>query len=417
MRYLPRIADGELETRLRVTGAVVIEGPKACGKTATARQVAASEVLFDVDEQARAAARLDASLVLEGATPRLIDEWQIEPSIWNHVRRAVDDRGEPGQFILTGSAVPADDVTRHTGAGRLTRLRMRPLSLFESGHSSGDVSLRGLFEDEPARGPDRGMDLRGVAERVCAGGWPGFRRLDAAAAARAVRDYLAEVRRVDITRVDGVRRDPALVGRVLRSIARNVSTEATLRTLSRDAVGGDDGSPHVETVRSYLGALERLMVVEDQPPWAPHLRSKAVLRRSSKRHFTDPSLAAAALGASPDALLRDVELLGFLFESMAVRDLRVYAQPLDARVLHYRDNYGIEVDAIVETADGRWGAVEIKLGQGRIDQAAEGLLRFREQVDTDRSGTPAFLAVVVGGGYAYRRPDGVDVVPLTALGP
>ncbi len=417
MRYLPRIADGELKARLRVTGAVVIEGPKACGKTATARQVAASEVLLDVDEQARAAARLEASLVLEGATPRLIDEWQIEPSIWNHVRRAVDDRGEPGQFILTGSAVPADDVTRHTGAGRLTRLRMRPLSLYESGHSSGDVSLRALFANEPARASDRGMDLRGLADRVCAGGWPGFRRLDAAAAARAVRDYLAEVRRVDITRVDGVRRDPALVGRVLRSIARNVSTEATLRTLSRDAVGGDDASPHVETVRSYLGALERLMVVEDQPAWAPHLRSKAVLRRSAKRHFADPSLAAAALGASPDALLRDVELLGLLFESMAVRDLRVYAQPLDARVLHYRDNYGIEVDAIIETADGRWGAVEVKLGQGRIDQAAEGLLRFREQVDTDRSGTPAFLAVVVGGGYAYRRPDGVEVVPLTALGP
>ncbi len=414
--YTPRIVDHELAERLAATGAVVVEGPKACGKTATARQVAASEALLDVDANARAAIAVDPSLVLDGATPRLIDEWQVEPAIWNHVRRAVDDRGAPGQFILTGSAVPADDVTRHTGAGRLTRLRMRPMSLFESGVASGRVSLAALLAGEPARSADAGTTVLQIAREIAAGGWPGFRSLAQERQQRAVRDYLEEIRRVDVSRVDGLRRDPAKVGALLRSLARNTATHAGVSTLARDA--GDAGGPlSNDTTRAYLGVLERLMIVEDQPAWAPHLRSKYVLRGAPKRHFVDPSLAVAALQATPEALLRDLRLLGFLFESLVVRDLRVYAQASDAEVLQYRDSNGHEADAIVRAQDGRWAAFEVKLGAGQVEDGVRSLQRFARQIDTERCGPPAALGVIVATGLAYRREDGVQVIPIAALGP
>ena len=418
MTYRRRIVDEELTGRLASTGAVVIEGPKACGKTMTARQAAASEVLLDVDERARTAISIDPTLVLDGATPRLIDEWQIEPVIWNHIRRTVDDRARPGQFILTGSAVPADDVTRHTGAGRLTRLRMRPMSLFESGHSSGAISVAALLDETPPRSLSSGPALRDLAELVSVGGWPGHiaSALNQTQALRANRDYLEEVRRVDVARVDGVRRDPEKIGRLLRSFARNVATHATVATMAADA-GGPDAVLRDQTVQAYLAALERLMIIEDQPAWMPHLRSRARLRRKPRRHFVDPSLAVAALRATPDHLLEDLELFGFLFESLVVRDLRVYAQAADAEVLQYRDNTGLEVDAIVQAADGRWAAFEIKLGAGRVDDAARNLLRFAARVDPERVRTPAALAVIVPGGYGYVRDDGVGVIPLGALGP
>lgn len=414
--YIPRIVDREIERRLSYSGAVVIEGPKASGKTATARRHARSEVLLDVDPTARDAIALDASLVLDGATPRLIDEWQTEPSIWNHVRRAIDDRGEPGQFILTGAAVPADDIVRHTGAGRLSRLRMRPLTLFESGESNGAVSLSDLVNGAPVRAADPGFDASRLATCICRGGWPGMRHLETDAAISGVRDYLDEIRRTDIRRVDGRQRDPESVGRMLRSLAPKVATEAPATTVAAD-IGGDDGPLHPETVRDYLDALARLMVVEDQPAWAPHLRSRSILRRSPKRHFVDPSLAAAALRAGPDVLLRDLELFGLLFESLVIRDLRVHSQPLDGTVVHYRDNTGLEVDAIVQFGDGRWGAIEIKLSPARIDEAATSLASFRERVDTRRMGEPAFLAVIVGTGYGYLRNDGIGVIPIGVLGP
>ena len=417
MTYRPRIADAELATRLASTGAVVIEGPKACGKTMTARQAAASEVLLDVDDKARTALSIDPTLVLDGATPRLIDEWQIEPVIWNHIRRAVDDRARPGQFILTGSAVPADDVTRHAGAGRLTRLRMRPMSLFETGHSTGAISLAALFDGTAPRSPSTGPALRELAELVAVGGWPGHlaSALNPARALRANRDYLEEVRRIDVARVDGAQRDPQKIGRLLRSFARNVATHAAVSTLAADAGGPD--ALRDQTVQAYLAALERLMIIEDQPAWTPHLRSRARLRRKPKRHFVDPSLAVAALRATPDHLLEDLELFGFLFESLVVRDLRVYAQAADAEVLQYRDNTGLEIDAIVQAADGRWAAFEIKLGAGRVDDAARNLLKFAARVDTTAFHTPAALAVIVPGGYGYVRDDGVSVIPLAALGP
>jgi uncharacterized protein len=395
---------------------VVIEGPKGCGKTATARQVAASEVLFDVDANARQAAAIDPALVLDGPTPRLLDEWQIEPAIWNHVRRAIDDRAHPGQFILTGSAVPPDDITRHTGAGRITRLRMRPMSLFELGRSTGQISLDELLKGMVSSSADPGLTVVDLAEEIALGGWPGLRGRSVSDGLLAVRDYLDEIARVDVSRVDAGYRDPTRVTRLLASIARNVATHAAATTLAKDT-GGADSPLKDDTAREYLDALERLMIVEDQPAWAPHLRSKHRLRTAPKRHFVDPSLAVAALRATPARLLDDLNLLGFLFESLVVRDLRVYAQAADARVFQYRDSGGLEVDAIVEAGDGRWMAFEVKLGQGQVDAAATSLKRFAERIDTASCGSPALLGVIVATGYGYRREDGVAVIPVGALGP
>ena len=416
MTYKSRIADAELEQRLSSAGGVVIEGPKACGKTATARQRAASEVLLDIDEEARRTIAIDAALVLDGETPRLIDEWQVEPNIWNHIRRAVDDRARPGQFILTGSAVPADDITRHTGAGRLARLRMRPMSLFEAGRSSGMISLAELLDGAPPRSPRAELSVRSVAELVSTGGWPGHLGRSLKQTQRANRDYLAEICRSDIERVDGIRRDPDKVRRFLQSFARNVATHVAVSTMAKDA-GGADGALRENTAHEYLAALERLMIVEDQPAWTTHLRSKSSLRGRPKRHFVDPSLAVAALRANPERLLKDLNLLGLLFESMVIRDLRIYAQAADAEVLQYRDNTGLEVDAVIQAGDGRWAAFEVKLGAGRVDEGAASLLKFVERVDLDRCGKPSALGVIVSDGYGYVREDGISVIPIGALGP
>jgi predicted AAA+ superfamily ATPase len=396
-------------------GAVVIEGPKACGKTATARRVAASEVLLDVDAAARQAIAIDPALVLGGKTPRLIDEWQVEPAIWNHIRRAVDDRAKPGQFILTGSAVPADEVARHGGAGRLTRLRMRPMALAESGHSTGAVSFKDVIQGKITRTPDPGLTIAGLVERIARGGWPGLLGRSLADSLQAVRDYLGEIRRVDVGRVGKRSHDPEKVGRLLRSLGRNQATYASVATLADDT-GGGEGPINEHTAQEYLDALGRLMIVEDLLPWAPHLRSKSRVRSAPKRLFVDPSLAVAALRASPEQLLKDLNLLGFLYESLVIRDLRVYAQAANAQVLQYRDNTGLEVDAIVETDDGHWSAFEIKLGSGMADEGAANLLKFSQRVDVARCGKPNTLAVVVGSGYGYARPDGVAVIPIGALG-
>jgi predicted AAA+ superfamily ATPase len=415
MPYQPRIVDSELTTSLAAFGGVVIEGPKACGKTATARQRAASEVLLDIDSAARAAAAVEPSLVLDGPTPRLIDEWQVEPAIWNHVRRRVDAASETGQFILTGSAVPADDETRHTGAGRIGRMRMRPMSLFESGHGSGDIWLSRLLDGDAARSPDTGVTLESLTDRICIGGWPAFQRLSVEQGLISVSGYLDEIRRTDINRVDSTRRDPERVGRLLRSIARNIATSAAVKKLAADT-GGADGPLSRDTVYDYLNALERLMIVEDQPAWAPHLRSRSQARTSAKRHFVDPSLAVAALGASPKRLLNDLNYLGFLFESLVIRDLRIYGQAAHAQVFHYRDSDDLEVDAVVEARDGRWAAFEVKLGgEEPIEQAATSLQKFAKRVDTKKIGEPACLGVIVATGYGYVRNDGVAVIPIGAL--
>jgi predicted AAA+ superfamily ATPase len=416
MAYELRVVDAELRQRLAAMGAVVIEGPKACGKTQTAMQIAGSSVLLDTDVSARRALAVEPSLVLNGKAPRLLDEWQVEPQLWNLVRREVDNRRLSGQFILTGSAVPQDDAERHTGAGRFSLLRMRPMTLFETGQSTGAMSLTELMAGNVSNSGATSLTIPDIAERITMGGWPAQQSKSVRDATRAARDYLEQVQQVDVDRVAGGRRDPVKVGRLLNSLARNVATEATTIVLAADA-GGSDGPLARNTVSDYLNALERLMIVENQPAWSPHLRSRAILRSKPKRHFVDPSLAAAALSAGPDRLMADLELMGFLFKSLVIRDLRVFAQPLDGRVFHYRDNNGVEVDAIVQLADGRWGAFEVKLGQAMIDGAAENLLRFEKLIDVHKSGSPVVLAVICGTGFAYRRADGVVVIPIGALGP
>ena len=408
---MPRVVDAELSEALLGQMAVLIEGAKGVGKTETASQQARSRALLDVDQEARAAAAIDPSLVLAGHKPRLIDEWQEVPAIWNHVRRAVD--AHEGPFILTGSAVPADDATRHTGAGRFSRLRMRPMSLFELGQSSGTVSLGRLLDGERTRTDAAELTISDLVEVICVGGWPALLGSSATHAQRILDGYLDSIARTDIRRVDGVSRDPQKVWAVLRSLARNVGTEVSITTIARDT--GGSGSVDEDTARAYLAALERLMVVENQPAWAPRLRSRARLRSAPKRHFCDPSLAAAALQATPARLLRDLTYLGFLFESLVVRDLRVYAQHNGGSVLHYRDNIG-EVDVIIDGGI-RWGAIEVKLGITYVEEAATNLKRFVERIDTRQSGEPAFLAVVVPTRYGYTRDDGVQVIPVQALAP
>jgi predicted AAA+ superfamily ATPase len=415
--YRPRVVDAEFSERLDSAGAVLIEGPRACGKTETARQIAESEVLLDIDLAALEAVAVDPRLVLAGSRPRLIDEWQMAPTIWNHIRRASDEAGAVGQFILTGSSAPTDDITRHSGAGRISRLRMRPMSLFESGVSTGSVSVAEMLRSGVVSAPVSDLALGDLVEWTCRGGWPGTMDESQEGARRFVRDYVDEVRRADLSDADGTRRNPALVLRVVRSLGRNVATEASIRTIAADA-GGSDGPIDPRTVKGYVGALERVFVVENQPAWTPRIRSRSQLRHAAKLHFVDPSVAVAALRTGPDQLLSDLNTYGLLFESLVVRDLRVYAQANDADIFHYRDNTGLEIDAIVETFDGEWMAFEVKLGgQDRIDEAAKNLLRFRDRVDTSRVGEPSKLGVITATGYAIERPDGVAVIPIGTLGP
>ncbi len=416
MLYQNRVVDRELTRLLASTGAVVLEGPKAVGKTETAKQRAASAVQLDVNSSARQLAMVDPALLLEGNVPRLIDEWQIAPDLWNYVRHEVDKRQLPGQFILTGSAVPADDHSRHTGAGRFSRLRIRPMTFYETGHSTGDVSLSDLFAGETPRAADPGHTVRQIVDRVCIGGWPAITRLPPQEAQRAMRSYLSEIARADIQRVDGVKRNPTRITRIIRSFARNVATQASITTIATDA-GGSDGPLERKTVSEDITALERLMIVEDLQAWAPNLRSRAMLRKATTRHFVDPCLAVAALNSSPDKLLRDLNFFGYLFESLVVRDLRVYMQEIGGHTFHYRDSEDLEVDVILETLDGRWAAIEVKLGANDLDAAANTLLKFANKIDSTLSGEPEFLAVVTANGPAYRRSDGVYHLPIGTLKP
>ncbi len=417
MNYLPRIVEAELSLLLESTGAVLIEGPKACGKTETARRAAASEVLLDLDESARRLIDIDAAAVLDGDVPRLIDEWQLAPAVWNHVRREVDRRGALGQFILAGSATPADDQSRHTGAGRFSRLKMRPCSLRELGQSSGEISLAKLLQGEPQRATRKEMTIHSLAETICAGGWPGNIGKSLPGALRANRGYVAEICRADISQASDKRHDPVKVERLLRSLARNVATPIAMSKLAAD-VGGSNGQQlHPETTAEYLEALTRLMVVEDQPAWSPNLRSRNRLRAAASRHFVDPSLATAVLGIAPNRLLEDLAYFGFLFESLVIRDLRIYAQATDARVYHYREKDGLEVDAVVETADGRWAAFEVKLGQRWVAEGQKNLRRLAARPAATEHGKPAALAVIVPNGYGHFQPGEVGVIPINALGP
>lgn len=414
--YRKRVTDTVVARALAAMPAVVIEGPKGCGKTWTGRNFARSEVLFDRDLNARRSVSLVPGLALEGDEPRLLDEWQLAPEVWNQVRRASDEGHRTGRFILTGSAAPADDITRHSGAGRVSRVRMRPMSLLETGESTGDVSLEALLAGQPvaAQRPDAGF--QDMVAALCRGGWPRMLGRSVPDAQLFLDDYIAELCRTDVSSVDGVARDPGGVARLVASIARNVATTASFSKLAAETAG--DRPLNRTTATEYLRSLERLFVVEDVPAWRSHLRSRATLQSSPKRHFADPSLAAAALGATPARLLADLEALGLLFESLVVRDLRIYSQAAGkASVYHYRDNNKLEVDVIVEARDGRWLAAEVKLGGDEgIEQAARSLLRLRDRVDDSRVPAPSKLLIVTAAGYGYDRSDGTTVLPITALG-
>ena len=414
--YLDRIVDAEVPVALGAAGAVLIEGPKGCGKTWTGQRFAHSEILLEERPDLWDIASQVPELLLDGATPRLLDEWQRVPELWHLMRAECDRRGRPGQFILTGSAVPADELTRHSGAGRVSRVRMRPMSLAESGLSEPAVSLGELLEGRTFAPAESSLNIPTLVEAACRGGWPRLIGAPITQARRFTRDYLSDICRVDISAVDGISRSPTRVMRLLRSLARNVATTAGYGKLASDT--GGDVRLNRTTVKTYLDALSRLFVVEDLPAWNAHLRSRTSLIRSPKRHFVDPSLAPAALGVGPERYLSDLEAFGFLFESMAVRDLRIYAQAHDANIYHYRDTYGLEADAIVEAGDGRWIAVEVKLGgTSTIEKAAETLLKLRDRVSGERAETLARLMVLTGGRYCYQRQDGVAVVPLACLGP
>jgi len=417
--YLTRIADTLLLEALKASGAVLIEGPKWCGKTRTAQQNAQSVLMMqDPDRKTDylKTVAVKPSLLLEGATPRLLDEWQIAPVLWDAVRFVVDQRGMTGQFILTGSAVPVDNKTSHTGTGRISRLRMRPMSLFESGESEGSVSLSDLFAGIPDTSGISRIPIERLASLLVRGGWPESVQSDDRTGEKRARDYVDAVIHQDVSRVDEVEKSPAKIQALMKSLARNISTEASMATLKGD-MGGQDESMTLPTVASYLNALERIFVVEDLPAWNPSLRSKTPLRTSAKRHFTDPSIATAVMGLSAKGLLQDFSTFGFLFESLCIRDLRVYADALDGRVFHYRDKTGLECDAVVVLRDGRWGAIEIKMGAAEFDPAAENLKRFVERVDTDKMRKPSFLMILSATEFAYRREDGVHIVPLGCLKP
>ena len=363
------------------------------------------------------------SLLLEGETPHLIDEWQVTPVLWDAVRFAVDQRGGMGHFILTGSATPPDGndddeaKRRHTGTGRITRMRMRPMSLWESGESSGGVSLAELFEGVDGDiGAKSRLTIPDIAHAVCRGGWPESIPLPEKVSLRIATNYVKAVVEEDIHRVDGVEKNPERVRNLLRSLARNVSTLATTETIVGD-MQGNDVSASDKTVNAYLNALRRLFLVEDTPAWMPTLRSRTAIRSSAKRQFVDPSIAVAAMGANPARLLKDFNTFGFLFESLCTRDLRVYAQPLDGQVSHYRDKNGLEADLVVSLPDGRWAPIEVKLGEGEVDEAAENLKKLESSVDSKKTGAPSFKMVATGTPFAYRREDGIIVCPIGCLKP
>jgi predicted AAA+ superfamily ATPase len=415
--YRPRLVDQRLSELLGTFGGILITGPKWCGKSWTAVKACASAVFIDEGDNAARALVLPDS-VLAGKTPRLIDEWQDAPPLWDAARRLVDVRRKPGQFIFTGSTTPPRQATSHSGTGRFARLHLRTLSLAESGDSSASVSLAALFEENGRFAPQpSSLDFRKALALVCAGGWPARLWLEGASSGIVAREYVKSIAETDISRADGVSRNPSLVSLFLRSLARNSATTVKATTLRRDIASLEpEGTISEQTVRAYAEALKSVFVLEEQPAWVPSLRSKKRVRLSPKLHFTDPSLAAAALGAGPKLLEQDIRTAGFLFETLCHRDLCVYASTLGGTVHHYQDDSGLEADAIVTLEDGRWGAFEVTLGTFEFDKAAACLLRLKDKLASEAP-APAFLCILTAsGGVAQTRPDGVAVVPLDCLG-
>ena len=424
--YRERVCDAELQEQLEASGAVLIEGAKWCGKTYAARHAAASALFMQDRNQSKRYKQIAAnqpSLLLEGATPRLIDEWEEAPVLWDAVRFEVDMRGEMGQFILTGSAVPRDDKElpederrMHSGVGRIAPMRMRTMSLWESGESNGKVSLEALFDGQLQVGAMSKLTIEQLAYAICRGGWPASISLKERAALKTARNYVEEVINYDVHRVDGVEKNPLRVRKLLESYARNLSTMATNETIMAD-VRATDQSISVNTFATYMSALRRIFIVDDVPAWSPALRSKTAIRTSAKRHFVDPSIAAALMRISPLGLQKDWNTFGFLFEDLCARDLRVYAQACDGEIYHYHDKKDLECDIVIALHDGRWAAVEVKMGMHEEEDAAKHLCALANDIDEQKMRKPSFLMILTAGQYAYQRADGVYVVPIGCLKP
>ena len=420
--YRPRVTDAELRMKLESSGALLIEGAKWCGKTTSAQQAARTVISLNESgkvEEYQTLMRLFPKELLGGEAPVLLDEWQLIPQLWDAVRYEVDQRSERGQFILTGSAVPADmSQVHHSGAGRIARMKMRPMSLFESGESSGEVSLADLFAGDLNVTGKSEMELDKLAFLIARGGWPGALDLSGDYALQQARNYFDAIVHADISRVDGVRRGPMRAAALLRSYARMVGTQAKLSAIAADMRETEAATLSVDSIDSYLTALENIFVIEEAENWSPRLRARTAVRSSRTRYFTDPSIAVAAFDAGPRELIHDLSTMGLLFENMAIRDLRVYASALHGDVHHFLDKNGLEIDAIIRLRNGKYGLVEMKLGAHMADEAAKTLLRFAEKIDTKHAPAPSFLMVLIGvGTYAYRRDDGVLVVPLSTLRP
>ena len=420
-KYRKRIADAILKRKLEGKGAVLIEGPKWCGKTTTAEQISKSILYMDNPEnkeQNISMAELNPTRLLKGSTPRLIDEWQIAPKLWDAIRFEVDHREALGQFILTGSAVPPDtkEIT-HSGTGRFSWLTMRPMSLYESGESSGEVSLKELFESPDTIDGESNIDLDRLAFLICRGGWPQAIDMRDEIALDQASDYYDAVVHSDINRADNISKNPERVKRLMRSYARNQGNQAANTLLANDISANDDSTINAETVASYIDALKKIFVIEDMPAWNPNLRSKTAIRSSDTRYYVDPSIAAAALGIGPKDLIADLKTFGFLFEALCVRDLRVFADALNGSVYHYRDKDNLECDAVIHMRNGAYGLVEIKLGGDTlIEEGAKTLTALAKKIDTGKMNSPSFSMVLTGtGNYAYRRQDGIYIVPIGCL--
>ena len=420
--YLPRIADKLLEERLDAKGAVLIEGPKWCGKTTTAKQKAKSFISMDrpdMTKQYQQMAEISPNTLLKGETPRLIDEWQISPNLWNAVRYEVDNRDEFGQFILTGSAVPNGfDDSMHTGTGRISKLLMRTMSLFESKDSSGEVSIKDLFKGENISAINE-TSLEKIAFFICRGGWPKAIGLDEKPALFQAIDYFDAIVSTDISRVDSIKRDKEKTKRLLKSYARHVGTQSSLETIRQDMLANQSDTFDQGTLYSYLDALRKIFVIEDSAAWNPNLRSKTSIRTTETRYFSDPSIATASLGMGPNDLLNDLNTMGFLFENLCVRDLRIYTDYLDGTVYHYRDKSGLECDAVIHLRNGAYGLIEIKLGGDKlIEEGAKTLKDLASKIDTKHMFKPSFMMVLCAKApFAYKRNDDVYVIPITALKP
>lgn len=420
-KYKQRITDKVLAKKLQAKGAVLIEGPKWCGKTTTAEQISKS-ILYMADPEKKAQnltmADISPKRLLAGDNPRLIDEWQLAPKLWDAVRFEVDHRDELGLFILTGSSVPVDSgEISHSGTGRFAWLLMRPMSLYESGESSGEISLKVLFSNPGEIFAENQLDLNSLAFLTCRGGWPLATTLSGDIALEQAFDYYDAVVNSDISKVDGVSRNPERVRSLMRSYARNQGTQAAHEVLCEDIATNDSSSFNSDTVYSYINALKKIFVIEDMEAWNPNLRSKTAIRTSNTRYFVDPSIAVSALGVGPDDLVSDLNTFGLLFETLCIRDLRVFADALDGKVYHYRDKSGLECDAVVHLRNGNYGLIEIKLGGDKlIEEGAANLKILRDKIDTDKMKAPSFLMVLTGtGDFAYKRPDGVFVVPIGCL--